>query len=76
MIISDEQVKLIANDIAFDVHHYIMEHQEEYQLFLEQETESLTQDSIKSFSQEGVVLDENESTSRSRNSKLNIKGVG
>ena len=75
MIISDEQVKLIANDIAFDVHHYIMEHQEEYQLFLEQETES-NQDSIKSFSQKGVVLDENESTSRSRNSKLNIKGVG
>ena len=73
MIISDEQIKLIANDIVFEVRHYVLEHQEEYQEFLK--TESLTQDSIKSFSQKGVVLDENESTSRSRNSKLNIKGV-
>lgn len=37
MIISDEQIKQIANDIVFDVHHYIMEHQKEYQEFLEQE---------------------------------------
>ena len=74
MIISEEQIKLIANNIAFDVHQYIIEHQEEYQLYLEQESKT-NQDSIKSFSQKGVVLDENESTSRSRNSRLKIKGV-
>lgn len=68
MIISEEQIKLIANNIAFDVHQYIIEHQEEYQLYLEQETES-NQDSIKSFSQKGVVLDENESKKDSRSSK-------
>ncbi len=74
MIISDEQIKQIANDIAFDVHHYIMEHQEEYQEFLK--TESSTKDSTESSPKKGVVIDENEFTSSSRDSGLNIKGVG
>lgn len=38
MIISDEQVKKIANSIVFDVLHYIQEHQEEYEKFLAEET--------------------------------------
>lgn len=40
MDISDEQAKLIANTIAFDVHKYIVEHQEQYQKFLEDESKS------------------------------------
>lgn len=38
MDISDEQAKLIANTIAFDVHKYIVEHQEQYQKFLKDES--------------------------------------
>lgn len=38
VIISDEQVKQIANSIVFDVLHYIQEHQEEYEKFLAEET--------------------------------------
>lgn len=37
MIISDEQIKLIANNIVFDVHQYIIEHQKEYEEFLAEE---------------------------------------
>lgn len=37
MDISDEQVKLIANTIAFEVHQYIIEHQEQYKQFLAKE---------------------------------------
>lgn len=37
MIISDEQIKQIANNIVFDVHQYIIEHQKEYEEFLAEE---------------------------------------
>lgn len=37
MILSAEQIKQIAKEIAFDVHQYIIEHQEEYQLFKQEE---------------------------------------
>lgn len=37
MIISDEQIKQIANSIVSDVHQYIKEHQEEYEKFLVEE---------------------------------------
>ena len=37
MIISDEQIKLIANNIVFDVLHYVTEHQKEYEEFLAEE---------------------------------------
>lgn len=37
MIISEEQIKQIANSIVFDVLHYIQEHQEEYKKFLADE---------------------------------------
>lgn len=37
MIISDEQIKQIANSIVFEVHHYIIEHQKEYEEFLAEE---------------------------------------
>ena len=37
MIISDEQIKQIANYIVFDVHQYIKEHQEEYEKFIKEE---------------------------------------
>ena len=37
MIISEEQIKQIANSIVFDVLHYIQEHQEEYEKFLADE---------------------------------------
>lgn len=37
MIISDEQIKQIANNIVFDVHQYIKEHQKEYEEFLAEE---------------------------------------
>ena len=67
MIISDEQIKLIANDIAFDIHHYIMEHQEEYQKFLEEINTSETQN--YSSIQKGDTLDENEPSQDSRDSK-------
>lgn len=65
MIISEEQIKLIANNIAFDVHQYIIEHQEEYQLYLEQE---------KKLQQIDYVVrkeksNENESKKDSRSSK-------
>lgn len=37
MIISDEQVKQIANSIVMDVHLYVTEHKEEYERFLADE---------------------------------------
>ena len=37
MILSDEQIKQIANNIVFDVHQYIKEHQKEYEEFLAEE---------------------------------------
>lgn len=37
MIISDEQIKQIANNIVFDVHQYIKEHQKQYEEFLAEE---------------------------------------
>lgn len=37
MTISDEQIKQIANSIVFDIHSYVMEHQEEYKQFLAEE---------------------------------------
>lgn len=47
MIISDEQIKQIANSIVFDVLHYIQEHQEEYEQFLAEETMSNNEQSSK-----------------------------
>lgn len=47
MIISDEQVKKIANSIVFDVLHYIQEHQEEYEKFLAEETSNNNEQSSK-----------------------------
>lgn len=47
MIISDEQIKQIANSIVFDVHQYIAEHQEEYEQFLAEETMSNNEQSSK-----------------------------
>lgn len=38
MIISDEEVKQIANSIVFEVRQYITEHQEEYEQFLAEES--------------------------------------
>ena len=43
MIISDEQIKQIANSIVFDVHDYIKEHQEEYEKFLAEEISKSTE---------------------------------
>lgn len=37
MIISDEQIKQIANSIVYEVHRYIMEHRTEYEKFLADE---------------------------------------
>jgi len=37
VIISDEQIKLIANNIVSDIHHYVIEHQKEYEEFLAEE---------------------------------------
>ena len=37
MILSDEQIKQIANSIVFDVHQYIVEHQEEFEKFILEE---------------------------------------
>ena len=48
MIISDEQIKLIANNIVFDVHQYIIE--QEYEEFLaeeEQKTNNLKSSIVK-----------------------------
>lgn len=36
-MISDEQIKQIANSIVLDVHSYITEHQEEFEKFLVEE---------------------------------------
>lgn len=50
MIVSDEQIKLIANNIVFDVHQYIIEHQKEYEEFLaeeEQKTNNLKSSIVK-----------------------------
>lgn len=50
MIISDEQIKLIANNIVFDVHHYVIEHKKEYEEFLaeeEQKTNNLKSSTVK-----------------------------
>lgn len=47
MIISDEQVKQIANSIVFDVHQYITEHQEEYEKFLAEENSTSKSVNIK-----------------------------
>jgi len=50
VIISDEQIKLIANNIVFDVHQYIKEHQKEYEEFLaeeEQKTNNLKSSTVK-----------------------------
>ena len=37
MVLSAEQIKQIAKEIAFDVHQYIIEHQDEYELFRQSE---------------------------------------
>lgn len=37
MIISDEQIKQIANSIVLDVHDYVKEHPKEYEQFLAEE---------------------------------------
>ena len=58
MIISDEQVKQIANDIVLDVCQYIKEHQKEYEEFLKTESADLK----SSDQQKGFDLDENDST--------------
>lgn len=68
MIISDEQVKQIANNIAFDVRQYIQEHQKQYEDFLKKETKN-SQYSDESSMQKGDYLDENESKKDSRSSK-------
>ncbi len=47
MIISDEQIKQIANSIVFEVHHYIQEHQEEYEQFLAEENSTSKSVNIK-----------------------------
>lgn len=47
MIISDEQIKQIANGIVFDVHYYVMEHQEEYEKFLAEENSTSKSVDIK-----------------------------
>lgn len=50
MILSDEQIKHIANNIVFDVHQYIKEHQKEYEEFLaeeEQKTNNLNSSTVK-----------------------------
>ena len=45
MIISDEQIKMIANSIVYDVRHYIMEHYKEYEEFLlEEQQEKLKEE--------------------------------
>ena len=67
MNISDEQIKLIANGIAFNVHQYIIEHQEEYQKFLEEDNNIENQK--YSSMQKGDNLDENELKETSRSPK-------
>ena len=48
MIISDEQIKQIALSIVFDVHQYIIEHQEEYEQFIaEEESNDCVQNHLK-----------------------------
>lgn len=37
MILSDEQIKQISKEIVFGVHQYIIEHQEEFELFKQRE---------------------------------------
>ena len=37
MILSAEQIKQIAKEIAVHVHQYVIEHQEEYELFKQNE---------------------------------------
>ncbi len=59
MILSDEQIKQIANSIVLDVHHYMIEHQEEYEKFLSEEMQkAIKQDDpslLKSSEQEGGI---------------------
>lgn len=47
IVISDEQIKQIANRIVFDVLHYIQEHQEEYEQFLAEENSTSKSVDIK-----------------------------
>lgn len=72
MIISDEQIKMIANSIVYDVRHYIMEHQTEYQEFLNEES-TTTQNSEQSSLKGGDILDENEFKTNPRDSTLEDK---
>lgn len=72
MIISDEQIKMIANSIVYDVRHYIMEHQTEYQEFLNEES-TTTQNSEQSSLKGGDILDENEFKKNQRDSTLETK---
>ena len=37
MVLSAEQIKHIAKEIVFNVHQYVLEHQEEYELFKQSE---------------------------------------
>ncbi len=73
MIISDEQIKMIANSIVYDVRHYIMEHQTEYQEFLNEES-TTTQNSEQTSLKGGDILDENEFKKNQGDSKLKAKG--
>ena len=74
MIITDEQIRQLALYIVYDVRQYIQEHQKQYELFLESEYKSI-QDSNNSSIMKGDCIDENEFTSSSRDSELNIKGT-
>lgn len=59
MILSDEQIKQIANSIVIDIHPYIIDHQEEYEKFISEETQkAINQDDpslLKSSGQKGDI---------------------
>lgn len=72
MVISDEQIKMIANGIVYEVRHYITNHETEYQQFLREES-TTTQNSEQSSLKGGDILDENEFKTNPRDSTLEAK---
>lgn len=59
MILSNEQIKQIANSIVIDIHPYIIDHQEEYEKFISEEMQkAINQDDpslLKSSGQKGDI---------------------